>query len=216
MLAAHRRSGVWHVQTTTGMIETPYLINAAGAWCDAVAKAAGVKPLGLMPLRRTAVTFEAPDETAHWPYFGDITESFYVKPDAGRLLASPCDQTPVEPSDVAPDEYDVAVIADRVERMTSLAVKRILSKWAGLRTFSPDRTPVAGWAPDVEGFFWLAGQGGYGIQTAPAMAHCCKSLMLDKRLPADLTALGILPSNLSPQRFHTTPNTVADEQVHVA
>ncbi|MCL2658092.1 MAG: FAD-binding oxidoreductase [Betaproteobacteria bacterium] len=216
LISARRRQGIWHVQTTTGTIETPYLVNAAGAWCDAVAEAAGVRPIGLTPLRRTAITFDAPDETARWPYFGDIAESFYVKPDAGCLLASPCDETPVEACDVAPEEYDVAVIADRVERMTTLPVKRILSKWAGLRTFSADRTPVAGWAPDAEGFFWLAGQGGYGIQTAPAMALCCKSLMLDNHLPANLAAFGVTPSNLSPQRFHTSPSTAASTQVYAA
>ncbi|MEN9986400.1 MAG: hypothetical protein RI925_1902 [Pseudomonadota bacterium] len=203
LISAHRDMGVWHVKTAIGDIETPYLVNAAGAWCDKVAQAADVKPVGLTPLQRTAISIAAPANASinAWPYFGDIAESFYIKPDAGCLLASPCDQTPVDPCDAAPDEYDVAVIADRIEKMTVLPVERMLAKWAGLRTFSADRTPVAGWATDMEGFFWLAGQGGYGIQTAPALSRFSAGMILRGKVDAELSAFGITEAALSPARF---------------
>lgn len=196
------RSGVWRVKTAAGEFEAPCLVNAAGAWADEVAALAGVRPAGLVAQRRTAIVLDAPPQANGWPYFGNIGETFYIKPEAGRLLASPCDETPVAPSDVVPDEYDVAVIADRIERMTTLRVPRLLGKWAGLRTFSADRTPVVGWAPDARGFFWLAGQGGYGIQTSPAMARCCKSLVTQGKIPSDLAALGVWQQALSAERFN--------------
>jgi len=201
VISASCRAGTWRVHTTNGVFEAPTLINAAGAWADEVAALAGVKPIGLLPQRRTAVMLEAPLEAQFWPYFGDIGETFYVKPDAGRLLAAPCEEVTVAPSDLAPEEYDVAVIANRIETMTTLPVNRILSKWAGIRTFAPDRTPVVGWAPDAKGFFWLAGQGGYGIQTAPAMARCCLSLVTEKKIPQDLAALCVTTDALSAARF---------------
>ncbi|HZW11889.1 MAG TPA: FAD-binding oxidoreductase [Noviherbaspirillum sp.] len=212
MISATYHAGAWRVETTNGIFVAPYLINAAGAWADEVAKLAGVTPVGLLPQRRTAVMLDAPTEAQSWPYFGDIAESFYVKPDAGRLLASPCDEVTVPPSDVAPEEYDVAVIANRIETMTTLPVKRVLSKWAGIRTFAPDRTPVAGWAPGAKGFFWLAGQGGYGIQTAPAMARCCHSLITEKRVPQVLADLGVTSDALSPARF--TSNAAAPGEAY--
>lgn len=201
LLSARFQDGTWRVQTTAGTFDAPYLINAAGAWADEVARLAGIRPIGLQPQRRTAITIDAPPEAKSWPYFGDIAESFYVKPETGRLLASPCDEITVPPCDAAPEEYDVAVIANRIETMTTLPVRRVLSKWAGLRTFAPDRTPVVGWAPNARGFFWLAGQGGYGIQTAPAMASCCVSLITEKRIPAAVAGLGVMPDALSPARF---------------
>ncbi|GAB3538897.1 FAD-dependent catabolic D-arginine dehydrogenase DauA [Noviherbaspirillum agri] len=213
VMSATYQAGAWRVQTTNGVFEAPYLINAAGAWADELASLAGVRPIGLLPQRRTAVMLDAPKEAQSWPYFGDIGESFYVKPDAGRLLASPCDEVTVPPSDVAPEEYDVAVIANRIETMTTLPVNRILSKWAGIRTFAPDRTPVVGWAPGAKGFFWLAGQGGYGIQTAPAMARCCHSLITEKRIPQALADLGVTSEALSPVRFTshvTAPGNALD------
>lgn len=207
---AHYAHGLWRVRTRAGEFEAPYLINAAGAWADDVARLAGVAPIGLQALRRTAVVLDAPAQSgaADWPYFGDIAESFYVKPESGRLLASPCDETPVLPCDAQPDEFDVATIVDRIETMTTLPVARISGKWAGLRTFTADRTPVAGHALDAPGFFWLAGQGGYGIQTAPAMARCCKALIVDKKLPADLIALDIGSYALSAARFHFEPSVL--------
>jgi D-arginine dehydrogenase len=196
-----RTGGLWRLRSATGRFEAPYVVNAAGAWGDVLAQRLGVRPVGLAARQRTAVIVDAHADPAHWPYVGDIAETFYIKPEAGRLLASPCDETEVTPSDVQPEELSVAIIADCLQRVTTLPVERIYRSWAGLRTFAPDRTPVAGFDDDAEGFFWLAGQGGYGIQTAPAMAHVCRSLIIDERLPAHLAAFGVTREALSPARF---------------
>ncbi len=195
----------WEVETRHGTFRAPAVINAAGAWADVVARAAGVRPVGLVPKRRTAITFDAPPDTpVHgWPMGLDIGESFYFKPEAGRVLASPADETPSEPCDAQPDEYDVAVCVDRIERATTLRVRRITHKWAGLRSFVADKTPVVGEAPDAPGFFWCAGQGGYGIQTSHAMGRVTAASVVDGSLPADLAAMGLTREDLAPDRFLT-------------
>jgi D-arginine dehydrogenase len=130
----------------------------------------------------------------------DADEDFYFKPDGGRLLASPCDETPFEPCDVVPDDYEVALAVERVQRATTLEVKHIRRRWAGLRSFVRDRSPVIGMDPELSGFFWLAGQGGFGIMTSPAAARAAASLIVDGSLPPDLAAIGLSPELLSPAR----------------
>jgi D-arginine dehydrogenase len=192
----------WRVATRAGDFAAPVVVNAAGAWCDEVAALAGVAPIGLVPKRRTAITFDPPQGQAihGWPSMIDVDESFYFKPDAGRILASPADETPMPPCDVQPDELDVAILVDRLEQATTLQVKRIASKWAGLRSFVADKTLVAGFDAQAEGFFWLAGQGGYGIQTSPTMARVAAGLVAGKGLPPDLVDLGVSEATLAPDR----------------
>ena len=198
-----KNSGVWRVTTAAGVFEAPLLVNAAGAWADEVAALAGVTRIGLQPLRRTAALVDVPATAGmeHWPLTIDIDEEFYFKPDAGRLLISPGDETPSEPCDAAPDEMDLAIAVDRIERATTLDIRRMHSRWAGLRSFVADRTPVAGFAPDAPGFFWLAGQGGYGVQTAPALSRFAAAQVLGRGLPADLRDLGLDAEKLSPARL---------------
>jgi D-arginine dehydrogenase len=136
-----------------------------------------------------------------WPLTLDADEEFYFKPEAGRVLGSPADETPIEPCDVQPEELDIAVAADRIQKATRLTMPRILSRWAGLRSFVADKTPVVGFDPNVEGFFWLAGQGGYGIQTSPSMGRITASLATGAGMPDDLAALGVTEAALSPVRF---------------
>jgi len=195
--------GTWQVATPSGAVAAPVVINAAGAWADEVAGLAGIAALGIVPKRRTALTFHAPDrvDPNPWPCVIDIEETFYFKPDAGLILGSPADETPTPPCDAQPEEIDVALAVDRIERATTMKVARIEHKWAGLRSFAPDNTLVAGFEPGAEGFFWLAGQGGYGIMTSPAMSRITAALAPGGDFPADLTHVGISARDLSPARF---------------
>ncbi len=204
VLAIDRPHGpVWELTTWGGeRWQAPVVVNAAGAWADRVAQLAGVGRAGLQPLRRTALTVDVPD-TMHpdyWPLLADVDETFYFKPDAGRLLLSPADATPVDPQDVQPEIEDVARVMERFETVTGLSVDRPASTWAGLRSFVADGQPVVGYAPDADGFFWLAGQGGYGIQTAPAMARLSAALVQRQGWPAELAALGLRAADLAPAR----------------
>ena len=155
------------------------------------------------PKRRTAFTFDPPPglDISAWPVTIDIDEKFYFKPEAGRILASPADETPSPPCDTQPEEIDVAIAVERVHAATTLTVRRIVHKWAGLRSFVADKTPVVGMDGEAEGFFWLAGQGGYGIQTAPAMARAAAALITSGALPDDLAERGLCRSALAPQRL---------------
>ncbi len=195
--------GVWRVETSGGVFSAPVVVNAAGAWCDEVAELAGIRPVGLVPKRRTVITLEGPAEhdIGAWPIVAVIDDSFYFKPDAGRILASPADETPCPPCDVQPDELDIAITAERVEAVTTLPVRRIEHKWAGLRSFVADKSLVIGFDGEAEGFFWLAGQGGYGIQTAPAAARCAAGLASGTGLPADVAALRVTEADLAPGRI---------------
>jgi D-arginine dehydrogenase len=156
----------------------------------------------LQPRRRTALIVAVPTklQVDAWPMVIDIDEQFYFKPDAGTLLLSPADETPTEPCDAWPDDWDVAVAVDRVQRATTLEVERVRRSWAGLRSFVADRTPVVGYAPDAPGFFWLAGQGGYGIQTAPAMALLAAALVRRMAVPQELVSFGLDSRTLRPER----------------
>jgi D-arginine dehydrogenase len=200
--ALGRDGAGWRVETRAGVFTAEVVIDAAGAWADVLARLAGVKPIGLVPKRRTAMTIEQPGgDFRRWPAVIDVDEQFYWKPDAGQLLLSPADETPIEPQDVQPDELDVAICVDRVERASTLAIKRIARKWAGLRSFVKDKTLVAGFAPEAPGFFWLAGQGGYGIMTSPAMGRIAAALAQGKPMPADIAARGITAADLAPARL---------------
>ena len=203
---AERTQCKWDLRSRAGDCSATVLVNAAGAWADRLAVLAGAPILDIAPLRRTALVFEDQQtwDSRHWPLTVDIEETIYFKPDAGRLLASPADQTPSSPCDAQPDEFDVAVLLDRLERLTFFQPKRITGRWAGLRTFTTDKTPVAGFDAGVPGFFWLAGQGGYGIQTAPALAIFSAALILGRQMPESLLVQGASAQALSPQRFIQT------------
>jgi D-arginine dehydrogenase len=199
VLAAQPAGSGWRIGLSDGDIACDTLVDAAGAWADSIAQIAGLEPLGITPLRRTALIVQAPGVDASWPMIGDVTEEWYAKPDVGRLLCSPADETPSQPCDAQPEEFDVAICVDRIENAFDLAIKRIESRWAGLRSFAPDRTPVAGFDPRALGFFWLAGQGGYGIQTAPALAAISAALICGEPVPEEFQAIDQAP--LSPHRF---------------
>jgi len=198
-----RDGGMWRVTAGGREYAAPVVINATGAWADEVAALAGAGQIGLVPRRRTVVIIAAPDdvETAHLPMTVDIDEKFYLKPESGRLLISPADETPVAPCDVRPEELDIAICVDKIERAFDLSVRRIENSWAGLRSFVGDKVPVVGFSGRAEGFFWLAGQGGYGIQTAPAMARLAAALAQGKQPPAAIIDEGLELAAVSPARL---------------
>jgi D-arginine dehydrogenase len=191
--AIEHRAGRWELSAPEGRWASPLLVNAAGAWVDQVAALAGVAPIGIQPRRRSAFLFAPPPglATAHWPLVIDVGETFYFKPDAGLLLGSPANADPVEPQDVQPEALDIALGIHRIEAATTLRIRRPTRTWAGLRSFVADGDLVGGFARGVPGFFWVAAQGGYGIQTSPAMGEACACLALGRTLPAALTDAGI-------------------------
>jgi D-arginine dehydrogenase len=197
-----RDGAPWRVASRAGTFEAAVLVDAAGAWADQVAAMAGVAPVDLVPKRRTAILLEpsSPADPA-WPVVLDADEQFYFKPESGLLLGSPADETPVPPCDVQPEELDVALAIDRIERAVSFRVTHVRRKWAGLRTFAPDRTPVVGIDETTPGFFWLAGQGGYGIQIAPGLARAAAKLLVEGVLPDDLLSRGLVAEDLLPLRL---------------
>jgi len=203
VLGIARTGADWTVETRQGGFSAGILINAAGAWADVIAGLAGVAPIGLEPKRRTAVTFDPPAgaDIHRWPMVIAADETFYFKPDAGRLLLSPCDETDSEPCDAQPDEMDIAIAVDRLETATTLQVRRLAARWAGLRSFVADRTVVCGFDAAAPGFFWLAAQGGYGIQTSAAVSRVSGALALGRGLPDDVIDLGITEQDLSPARL---------------
>ncbi len=203
VMALERSRGRWHATTRAGQFAAPIAVNAGGAWVDALAALAGLPPLGVIPLRRSAMTIAAPAEAAvaGWPLVIDVEEQFYLKPDAGRLLLSPADETPSPPCDAQPEELDIALAVDRLEQATTIRVDRVLRRWAGLRSFAPDRTPIVGFDPLAEGFFWLAGQGGYGIQTSAALGRVAAALATGEEVPNDIGNEGVVSSALSPARL---------------
>ncbi|MBV9884186.1 MAG: FAD-binding oxidoreductase [Sphingomonadaceae bacterium] len=177
---ASRTGGRWRIDTTGGSFDAEIIVDAAGAWADEVAASCGVRPLGIQPYRRNIaqlrVTPPAPDDL---PLIIDAAGLFYVKAESGgRIWLSPHDETPSPPCDCAPEEIDVALAIDRLERVVDWRVEAVERKWAGLRSFAPDRLPVYGYDGAAEGFFWFAGQGGFGIQTAPAAAALGAALLL--------------------------------------
>jgi D-arginine dehydrogenase len=197
-----RSAGVWHVETSSGAVfEAATVVNASGAWGDEVAAMAGVAPIGLIPKRRTAAIIDpSPWDAGNWPMVLDIDEGWYARPEARtRLMVSPADETPTHPHDVRPEEIDIATGIERMRQALDIEVRRVEHSWAGLRTFTPDGSLAFGWDTAEAGFFWCVGQGGYGIQTAPAAG----------RLVADLVR-GYTPGDavqaiaaIDPARFRT-------------
>jgi len=201
-----RRGGVWQVRAGGEVYEAPVVVNAAGAWADVVGALAGARPIGLQPCRRSAFIFAPPANVscASWPMTAGIAEDWYIKPDAGQLLGSPANAEPVDPHDVQPEEMDIALAIDRIERMTTLTIRRPSRTWAGLRSFVADGDLVGGFDDELPGFFWLAAQGGYGIQTSPAMGETCAAIVRGLPLPAHVTRLGLTAAVLSPARLQRT------------
>lgn len=195
-----RADGLWHAEATTGEIHAaPVLVNAAGAWGDVVARIAEVAPIGLQPKRRTALIVDPGEyDSTHWPLVGDVGHSWYVRPEARRkLMVSPADETDTEPCDAQPDELDVAIAVDRMQQALDIPVHRVEHRWAGLRTFTPDRGLAIGEGA-APGFFWLCGQGGYGIQTAPAAGRLLAHLVRGTEPEPDIRG-AIRPTD--PRRF---------------
>ncbi len=180
LVAARYQGAQWQLTMADGRTaRAQVLVNAAGAWADPVAELAGARPLGIQPYRRTVAQLRLADgPPADLPLVLGIDGLFYFKPEAGRLWLSPHDETPSLPCDAAPEELDVALAIDRFEQVVDWQVTRIEHRWAGLRSFAPDRLPVYGFDPELPGFFWFAGQGGFGIQTAPAAADLAQGLIL--------------------------------------
>ena len=198
-----RVNGIWQVNTSHGLLRAPVLVNAAGAWADEIGVLAGAAPLGLVPKRRSALLFAPPPglDVSRWPLFMDAEQSFYVKPDAGMLLGSPFNADPVAPHDVQAEELDIAIAIDTIERMTTLTVPRPKRVWAGLRSFFADGEFAGGYDPVVDGLFWAAGQGGYGIQTAPAAGQLFAAQLLGLPMPEHLAGFGLDPDRIDPARL---------------
>jgi D-arginine dehydrogenase len=197
LLEANGAPQGWRLTLADGEeLECAVLVNAAGAWADPVAELAGVRPLGITPLRRTVAQLRiSPAPPQDLPLVLDIDEKFYFKPESGRLWLSPHDETPSPPCDAAPEEIDVANAIDRMDGVVDWQVERVEHKWAGLRSFAPDRLPVFGFDPAVANFFWFAGQGGFGIQTAPAAARLAARLLMGE------AGGEVDPLPYSPRRF---------------
>lgn len=198
----------WTVRTEDGETwRAPVLVNAAGAWGDRLAVLAGVAPLGLQPKRRTIIVVDPPPGAAaqSWPFVHSVAGDFYLLPEAGRLLVSPVDEVADDPRDAQPEDYDIALAAERLEHYTTIPVARIAHRWAGLRTFTGNRTPAAGFAADAPGFFWLVGQGGYGFQTGPAMAEAAEALIAGTPWPKGLAERGVGVEQVAPGRGGAQP-----------
>ncbi|MBO3276259.1 NAD(P)/FAD-dependent oxidoreductase [Pseudomonas schmalbachii] len=204
VLSIERVGDCWEVRCAGQGFRAPVLVNAAGAWCDRIATLAGVAPLGLQPKRRAAFLFAPPEgqDVQSWPMLVSLDERFYLKPDAGMLLGSPANADPVEPHDVQPEELDIATGIYQIEEHTTLSIRRPSHTWAGLRSFVADGGLVSGYDPQAEGFYWVAGQGGYGMQTSPAMGEASATLIRRQPLPEHLVRFGLNAEMLSPARLH--------------
>lgn len=201
--------GKWCITADHISVSANIIVNAAGAWADDFAEGCGVSRLGLIPKRRTAILVSPPagHDVSDWPLVLAHDESFYFKPDAGMLLVSPVDEHPSVPCDAQPDELDIAYAADFAQQaLDGMAVKTIPHSWAGLRTFAPDATPVIGFDETAPGFFWCAGQGGHGIQIAPAVAQLSASLIQRNQAISSINSVPFDPQWVSPARFKTINN----------
>ncbi len=201
--ALERTAGGWAVAAGLERLEFDAVVNAAGAWADVLAARAGVRPVGLRPMRRTIFTspLHGQGDVSGWPFVSDVGERFYFFAEHDQVIVSPADEVPDEPRDARPEELDIAAAIEVVNEFTTLGLRSVRRAWAGLRSFVADRSPVVGSRPEEEGFFWFAAQGGYGIQMAPGLARAGASLLLDGTLPDDIEALGITASALSPVRL---------------
>lgn len=207
--ALHRAAEQWHVQAAGKTYVAPVVINAAGAWADVIATLAGIPMIGLEPRRRSAMTFPGPQDgsCSSWPLTIGIGEDWYFKPDAGMLLGSCANADPVAPQDVQPEELDIAMAIASIEEMTTLSIRRPAHTWAGLRSFVADGDLVGGFDPQAPGFFWVAAQGGYGIQTSAAMGEACAALARGLPLPQRIADFGLSAAMLSPRRLFKGPAT---------
>ena len=198
-----RHDGRWQAVAGDTVINGRIIINAAGAWAEQIGEMVGAVPIGLVPKRRSAIIVDAPSamNIDAMPIVDFVGNAAYIKPEAGKIMASPGDETPIEPQDVRPDEMDIAVLVDQLERETLISVRRIEHSWAGLRCFVDDETPVVGFDATAPDFFWLAGQGGYGIMMAPTLGRAAAGLIVVGNLPSDLRGQGINEQDLSPTRF---------------
>ncbi|MCF7980690.1 MAG: FAD-binding oxidoreductase [Pseudomonadales bacterium] len=193
----------WIISNGNKSYYAPIVVNAAGAWVDELAKIAQVRPVGIQPLRRSAILVDPPEGPAvdNWPMVVDVQENFYFKPDAGKIMVSSANEDISAPCDVQPEELDIAYAAHYAGEATHLNIQRVEHSWAGLRNFVQDRSPVIGFDGEAKGFFWLAGQGGYGIQTAPAAGRLVAKLIQEDLVPDDLGKLGLTKELVSPQRL---------------
>lgn len=198
-----RRDNHWHVTTSKGKFQAPIVINAAGAWVDQIAALANITPIHIKPMRRTVIMVAPPKGGASdkWPLVMDAAHRYYFKPDSGKILMTPGDENYVPPCDVQPEEIDIAYAAHYLEKATTLKVDKIDRSWAGLRNRVADGYPVVGFDPEHAGFFWLAGQGGYGIKTAPAMGRITASFIENAGVPQDMIDLGLTEEQISVKRL---------------
>ena len=198
-----RHDGHWQISTANGTYRAETVVNASGAWADRVAEMAGIAPLGVIPKRRSAALVPVPADwdISDWPLAFGAGETFYFRPNGGRLMVSPADETPVEPHDAWADDMLIAEAIEHLQNTIEIEVTRLEHTWGGLRTFAPDGDPVVGFDKDAEGFFWLAGQGGYGIQTAPALARTAAALITSNDVPEDIAQAGVSAAALSSARF---------------
>ncbi len=196
---------LWRVQTPQGEFTTKNIVNAAGAWGDHVAKLAGVKPVGLIPKRRSigVIPIDGYADFMAWPFVVDSAETWYCKPQSGKMIVSSADETPVEPHDAYADDMAIATGIERLMEASTLEINRLEHSWGGLRTFSPDGSPAIGFDPHTEGFFWLVGQGGYGILSAPALSRTAAAMAMHKPLPEDVLEAGLNVADILPDRFYT-------------
>ncbi len=196
-----RIGSLWVVEAGEHRIEAPVVVDAAGAWGDVVAEMAGIPPLDLRPLLRSVFVTKLPRSPAGWPFVVDAHERWYFKPEGPNLLGTAASELPSFPCDARPPELDVALGIERINAATTLEIRSVLSAWAGLRTFTPDRVPAVGFDPDHEGFFWLVGQGGYGIMTSPALGELSASLIVSGTVPDRMGEIGVNADSLAPGRF---------------
>jgi D-arginine dehydrogenase len=205
LISATPTGGGWSVRTDRRVVTAGTIVNAAGGWADDVARRCGIPPIGLVTTKRTAFVFAPPDgiDISGWPLVMDFAGRFYVGPEATQLLASPAEETPVDPHDARADEADVARAVDALAEATTLTVRGVRRAWAGLRTFAPDRVPIVGLDPAHPSFCWAAGQGGYGIKSAPAIAELVAAAVVGTQVDARVTAAGVDPARYAPDRFRS-------------
>ena len=198
-----RNGNTWRIITPQGIFESKILVNAAGAWGDVVAQKAGVKPISLVPKRRSigVIPVDGIAGVADFPMVTDVGETWYAKPQSGKMMVSSADATPVEPHDAYADDMAIAEGIERLMNATTIEVNQLDHSWGGLRTFAPDGSPVIGFDPSMEGFFWLVGQGGYGIQSAPALSRTAAAMVLGGKLPQDVMNEGLVLADILPDRF---------------
>ncbi|MFT4730778.1 MAG: D-arginine dehydrogenase [Granulosicoccus sp.] len=201
-------NNVWNIETSAGHYQAKQVVNAAGAWANAIGHLAGAEDIGLVPKRRTALLIDAPTgvDVDDLPLVIDIDEAFYMKPDAGRLLISPANEDPMQPCDVQPEELDIAYCVERIETAFDIDIQKIGKQWAGLRCFVADKSPVVGYSATADNFFWLAGQGGYGVQSAPAISRLASAMLTGKACPSDILASGLELDSISPGRREIQPS----------